>query len=376
MTMAGMFYVISGSVNGLMFAGRIRKTEGRGVGKLVVGGAVTGLWLLVLHFLYRILLMNGFTSTDGETPPEYPVGLLTGWVRTGEPVPFYWHQVTEPGTLSIIGWILILVSLILGLLFRAGGYLRVERNIRTLVLLGAAVLFLSPVAKFQLYPVYDSLLEAERYVSATLVGHVTHLFGVFPYLGFGLFGAAAGILITSDGDRRVLRFLKRASFTWLGIGVAGLLATIPLDSEVYPLVRQVQGACVAYLELALFLFLTRFGLKRWDYAPDPTRVRQAWFFHPIRRFAALTLTVYLLEPVVAELFDHALAPVFASWKDSLGYAFVLALVCAAFWLLLLSIWERFGYRGSTEWQGAAVMRLLTGKKSTKLNREPETPARV
>jgi hypothetical protein len=170
--------------------------------------------------------------------------------------------------------------------------------------------------------------------------------------------------------------LKRASLTWLGIGVVGLLATIPLDSEVYPLVRQVQGACVAYLELALFLFLVRFGLKRWDLAPDPTRVRRAWFFHPIRRFAALTLTVYLLEPVVAELFDQALALALASWQDSLGYAFVLALVCAAFWLLLLSLWERLGYLGSTEWQGTVVMRILTGKRSTKLSRDPSASIRA
>ena len=265
MTMAGMFYVITGGVTGLMFQDRVRRSKGRGVGKLVLAAAVAGGWLLALHLIQRVFLMNGFASPDGLAPPRYALGQLTGLIQTGHRVPFYWNQLTESGTLSLIGSIVIVVSLLLGTLVRNNGYRRVRRNVQALVLAGSVVLALSPVLKFLLYPVYDGFMESGQYLKAALVGYTAHRFGLFPQLGFGFFGAAAGLLLSRRGNPAVLRFLGRSSLAWVGIGLLGLLVTVFLDSGVYPLVRRVQGACVVCMQLALFLFLLRFGLKKWDF---------------------------------------------------------------------------------------------------------------
>lgn len=82
-TMAGVFYFVSGVVNPYSIYGKVASGK-MSVKKAVYGGLVSGLLLIFLNYLHRIFFMNGFVHGIDESEPEFPVGLLIGWIRNSE----------------------------------------------------------------------------------------------------------------------------------------------------------------------------------------------------------------------------------------------------------------------------------------------------
>ena len=357
-TMAGVFYVISGLVNSYTKARRLAE-EREGVRSIVRGGVFYGIFLLALHYMQRFFLVNGFVADLNGFEPQFAIGQLNGWLRNGGPVPFRWSQFTDPGTLSLVGLMTISLSLTLGALLRKGGLKKKARNLRVLALLGILVLFLYPILASFLNPLYEQAYQSGRYGTAYLLGHWTQTFGLFPYLGFAFFGAMVGLAMAQDSPKeKVLRWLGRG--TWLSIAIALFGATFLMlgDGGVHRGSSDTSGVA-AYLGLGIFLFFQRISLKHWEFAAEKKRKvrldRLLW----VRRFGRLSLTVYVLEPLLAELLNLFLRAVFGqTWTQSFPAVLLMGLLCVLIWHGLLRFWQRLQFKGSLEWMlGLALSRI-------------------
>jgi len=148
-TMAGIFYFISGLVNAYAMYSRVHSGKSTAM-KAMIGGVVSGFWIFLMNYVQRIFFMNGFLTTEPDADPRFPVGLLTGWVRNPHEVSFNWIQVTDPGTLSLIGLIVVFVSITLGILLKYPAIFTRQRTYIILLCLALSAFLVSPYSKFYL----------------------------------------------------------------------------------------------------------------------------------------------------------------------------------------------------------------------------------
>ena len=67
-SMAGIFYFISGIVNAYSFYKNIEHKK-IPVNKVVAGGVIGGIWILLLNYIHKLFFSNGFNSgINGNEP--------------------------------------------------------------------------------------------------------------------------------------------------------------------------------------------------------------------------------------------------------------------------------------------------------------------
>lgn len=362
-TMAGIFYFISGLVNAYAMYARVRSGKSTAQ-KAMMGGIAGGLWIFMVNYVQRIFFMNGFLASEPDADPRFPVGLLTGWVRDPHEVSFSWTQVTDPGTLSLIGLIVIFVSLVMGMFLRFPEFFKQRRINATLIILAAVVFFASPFSKFYLRPVYDRFFEVENLFSAACIGHICQEFGLLPYLGYGFIGAVFGVALASSEDVRKIQ--KRAFLLVLTLFIVGAVSVILFDrTETFG--RGCIGSGICLIELGIFILLQLWFYKLFDKTTDEKYEKRRRRSITIRRFGMLALSVYIMEPLVAELFRKLADLIFGTgWNDQLRFVLLFGLVLLMIWWQLLKLWERAGFKGSFEWLTGMILLKLAGKRSGKV----------
>jgi hypothetical protein len=121
-------------------------------------------------------------------------------------------------------------------------------------------------------------------------------------------------------------------------------------------------------QLGFFLFLYWVLLSAVDFATGPSKERILRFFYPARVFGMVSLTVFFCEPILAEILRKAWDMVFPGWTEQLVPVVIFGLFCLMIWWFILMIWYRtVKFAGSLEWLGASVVRMISGKKTSKLN---------
>ncbi|MHC1706131.1 MAG: hypothetical protein AB9842_01280 [Bacteroidales bacterium] len=362
-TMAGIFYFISGLVNAYSIYSRVSK-DSCNRSKWMIGGVISGFILIIFNYLHRLFFMNGFIAIPGQQEPEFPIGILTGLVRDSHSVNFTWSQVTEPGTLSLIGLILIVISLFMGLLLKNKDSF-LFRNART-ILTVTAIFFLlaTPFMKYWLRPVYECAYQQEDYLTASCIGYICQEFCLFPYLGYGFAGAVLGISLARKEDKKkFFRLTRLWIIVLLTVGIAGLLIFEREDM----LGKRILGACVSYIELALFIIFLNLLLHRLDFSKE-NKYRQRWVRTlGIRRIGMVALSVYFFEPVVAEILKNGVDIIVGntSWTRHFYWVLLFGLGCLSVWWMIIRYWAKVNFAGSLEWMTAWLLLRLAGKRSTK-----------
>jgi hypothetical protein len=363
-TMAGIFYFISGLVNAHAMYFRVISGKST-VLKAMAGGVAGGLWIFLMNYVQRIFFMNGFLSAEPDADPGFPVGLLTGWVRNPAEVSFSWTQVTDPGTLSLIGLVVVFVSLALGLMLKYPGIFSKKRIIMTLMILSLIALLVSPFSKFYLRPVYSQWFEAGNYFLAGCIGQVCQEFGLLPYLGYGFIGVIFGIGIASGES--LSRLKSRSYFFSLILIIMGA-ALILIFERGDPFGKDCIGSGICMIELGIFILLQLWLYKFIDQQDAAATARRKRQSVAVRRFGMLALTVYILEPLVAEVFRKIASLIFGTgWNDQLQYVLLFGGILLIFWWRVLKLWERAGFAGSFEWLTGLVLLKLSGKRSGKVS---------
>ena len=121
------------------------------------------------------------------------------------------------------------------------------------------------------------------------------------------------------------------------------------------------------MNLGLFTLFVLTGLVVLDFAPDERKEKLIRLSTPLRRFGRISLTVFCLEPIMAEFLEMIANLLFPGWNNELGYVALFGVMGMFIWWFLLKHWERKNFIGSLEWQTIKILEKLSGKKSTRLN---------
>jgi len=362
-TMAGIFSLITGTVN--TFKAYQQKAAGRPMAKkLLFGGLSAGLWILALHYLQRIFFANGFTEG------RHPIGILLGWMRTGEATPLTPTLYYESNALSMIGMVVILLTFVLFLVFRNYDRRNLKKDIRLYLILGSVILLATPIIRYELGLYKSILAKDQNYFGVTVLNLFIGGYGMFPFLAYGFFGAAIGAGLAAGTFRiQVKRALLICGMCFFLLGGLGFFVLGGWDfNNIFAntLPNQLHWILFRVNQLGFFLLLYWLLLSSVDFAGAATRVKRLRIFYPVRVFGMVSLTVYFCEPVLAEILKMGWDLAFPGWNEQLLAVVFFGLFCLFTWWFLLKLWwKTVQFAGSLEWLSAKVIRSFSGKQSSR-----------
>lgn len=364
LTMAGLFYVVMGAVNSYMMYHRI-KTKRNTKRQMVLSGVIMGIFLIASHYVFRYLF-----SADS--------GMLYFLVRDGELTIPAAKWIVGTSTLAMLGWTAILVPITLSLLFARGGIEKTRRNFWILGISATVIIFATPVIRDLLAPYVVTWIENGHYIPSVLLGaFVYDLFPIFPYFGYGLYGAVIGIALAKDKHHsKIKMFLLVLGIFWMIVGWVGNAQYGGVDPTLY---RQFSHTAIfnkTFLQvsqLGLFMIFILLGLIVFDMLPEDQREKRQRKFSILRKFALVSLTIYLVEgfvwAIVIVILDQI--PGMEGWTSNLGLVALSALFHLLLWTLLVHLWDKVGYKGSIEWAVLKLIEKISGKRSEKFNLKRE-----
>jgi len=344
--MGGIFGVVSGAANTYMARGRSAAGR-RKQGCLHLVHA--GVFLLAAHYLYNVFL--GPHTHNFETG-EHSYSLVALSIRNGGLTLPGIERLFEGSALSMLGWNLILLGLILSILFRDNGIRTMRRNRLILGVGGAAVVAVS-VVRIYLLPMVESSIESGRYGLATVLSFfVAKPYPLLPYLAFALFGAVLALSwMESRGSVRRMAWL---GFGWLVLGGLGFLVIPQSIAEV-----DMFWFAKVLFELGIFIVLVCLAMLAFD--RPGWRDRVPW----LRRLGRVSFTVYIVQTPLSELLAKGLDVAMPGWNMTIPAMLVFGVVNVAVWLLIIAAWARHDFRFSLEWLWVRIL-----KPSSKMDNLP------
>ncbi len=284
---------------------------------------LVGLALLGLHVVYNIV--DSPTSFDFTTG-DHQYSLIAGLFRNGT-IALSPRRMVEGTALLMLGINLMLLSLFLP-------FLAARRRPALACTILAAGFLVSGLLRFVFFPVYEGLVESERYFLAFLMSpFAPNPYPVFPYFAFASAGAAFGF--TLSREQRVPRYSGVIAVALIVLGFAGALV-FPTD------LHGVSAFWFAkvFLELGMFVLLAWIVVRVAGFGTDRR--------HIIQRVARMSLTVYLLQIALAEALAAALTALFPGWNLTIGAAILFAVGKIGVWLGIVALWSGAGYRFTVE----------------------------
>jgi hypothetical protein len=328
---------------------------------LLAGALQTFAILFLLHWVWTLGVGNSAVTQD-PNDPTLRVTLVPGLMYYGSFPRIHPENYVFASALWMIAANVLLVSLAFRWRYRRRPPQEGDGLEGSLLLLAALVLLATPLLRVLLFDPMMSLVG--RGGAAILAAIPPALLvndpnPVFPFFAYGLFGAVVGAALARDEPRRPL---------YLGMGLCGLVLVLlgggglgAMGGVVLVGREEIWGqsalyfTSLAYLLLGIFAWLLIGLLAAFDPAPESARApwRPRWL-RPLVRFGRLSLTVFMLEGIVAMALRIVLDAVAPGWNLGLGAVLVFALGNIMLWHLMLLAWEQIEYRGSLEWWLARI----------------------
>jgi hypothetical protein len=241
-----------------------------------------------------------------------------------------------------------------------------ERIRRVFLVLGIAVFLASGLTyQFLWGPARRAIANQNILAIFFLHPLVYGKFPIFPHFAFGFFGASFGVAFAQkDAEPKdILQSLLRFWAILLGLGV--ILLTITTTLELFDTWYFAWGRKLT--QLGVYFFLFWLGMKFIDYQPEATRESRMKSLTWLVTIGRVTLTVFILEGVVAVTLQRLIAPIWPAWNASVANAALFGLINLAVWMVIIAIWKRVGFVGSVEWLYAWLVRSLSGKQTSKMD---------
>ena len=366
---AGLFGVVSGAAHATTALRRLGLEAARAGAawryprSLLAGALQTFAIVFALHWIWTLVVANS-AVTDDPSDPTLRVTLVPGLMYYGFFPRIHPENFVFASALWMIAANVLLVSLTLRWLYRRHPPREGDGLVRSLVILAALVLVATPALRALLFEPMMTLVDrggASILAAIPLALLINDPNPVFPFFAYGLLGAIVGATLARGEPRRPLyRLMGVSGLCLMVFGVAGLGA---LGGVVVTGREGIWGqpplyfACLAYLLLGLFAWLLIGLLAAFD--PPAESARAAWrprWLRPILRFGRLSLTVFMLEGMLAMAARIGLDAMIPGWNGALWAVLVFALGNVLLWHGVLVAWERVDYRGSLEWWLARIRR--------------------
>jgi peptidoglycan/LPS O-acetylase OafA/YrhL len=370
-TMAGIFFCISGAVNTYVNFNRLK--EGKQTSKqFLLRSIITGLTLTIIGLLFRYFLMRAYdnvvsVNAAGEVLTYNETGVLPYMILYGVyPAKFNILVLFQTGTIQMIGYSIVAVSLLLVLYQKLRGLDDPSPVRRAFLILGILIFLISGLTyQFLWGPARQAAVDENFLGILILTPLVFGTFPIFPHLSYGFFGAYFGIAFAQeDADpKKVLGEMLRF---WIILFVLGVvLLTITTAMGLFDTWYFAWGRKLT--QLGIYFFLFWLGMKFVDYQSEGIKERRMKSLNWLVTIGKVTLTVFILEGVIAVSLQRIIAPLWPAWNASVGNTALFGLINLAVWMVIIALWKRVEFVGSVEWLYAWVVRSLSGKKTSKMD---------
>ena len=359
---AGLFGVVSGAANATATLRRLEARARQQSGpwhypkELVSGAWLSFAILFVLHWVWTVGVGNSAVTAD-PNDPTLRVTLVPGWIYYGFFPRIHRQNWVFASALWMIGANVLLVSLAFRWFYRRVAPRPGDRIERRLLTLAAGVLVATPLLRGLLFAPMMQLVEQRDAAIAAAVPLallVNDPNPVFPFLAYGLLGAVVGVsLVRHERRAQLYRRLGVIGAVLILLGGGGLLSLgglILADREGIWGQSPLYFSSLSYLLLGLFALLLLLLLAVLD--PGDGAARAAWrprALRPVIRFGRMSLTIFLLEGIVAMILRVGLDAIVPGWNASLAAVLAFALINLWLWHFVLIGWARIDYRFSVEW---------------------------
>lgn len=363
---ASIFAVISCYAHAVQIGARYHYKQEK-FAQIFKEAVITGLWLIFLErvlgaFFSRPSRGGGLYDFD-EGPTQHSI--LTSWIATGSfHLPTFYSMVYAVGALNLMGWSLILSTLLLGILFRNKGIKRPVRNIIIIFTVAVTILIISPVLIEKLRPLWIEAMMEDKIALALFYGFfVGDAHPILPFFGYALFGTIFGIATSAEIPRK-----KMAAFGLTTGSVGIVLGTVGyirygappvahILRTVAPQTMWLQIGCMLWLITAVYWV---------HFTQKPSLGAKIFHSTFIRRFGLISLTMYLLEGFFSTILKRLIDIVIPGWATNMPAVVIFSFSTIIIYWQALKGWEKVDFKYSADWLTVKVVGALTGHKSAKM----------
>ena len=371
-TMAGIFYCISGSVNSYINFNRLK--DGKITSsQLVKRSIATALLLILISLLFRYFLLRSVDDVVsvnplGEVLQYNETGVLPYLVLYGVyPQKFNISILFQMGTLPLIGYSFLAVSIVMVLYKRYRGLENPDQFRKVLLIIGILIFLMSGFTYRFLYgPVQRAVISGNILSMIFLSPFIIGKFPIFPHLSYAFFGAYFGVAFAQQ-NRDPARNLKSLLRFWailLSMGI--VIITLSITFEEYNTWYFAWGQKL--FQLGFFFLLFWLGMILIDYQPEKVQDNRMKWVQPMITLGRVSLTVFILEGLLAVSLQRLIAPLWSNWNSSAGNATLFGLINMAAWAVIITLWKKVDFAGSLEWTSAWLVKKLSGQQSSKLEK--------
>lgn len=374
---AGIFGFISGLANAFINTKRLNKTyeendlaaERSKLRKKLIKSAVIGfLFIFIFHWIWTLVTGNSIVKPD-PNDPELRTSLIIGLIYYGEFVPIHPEIYIFASSLWMIASNVLIVVPLICFLYKKYGAEEKKNKYLFLLVSSVIIMLITPALRTALFPVMMDLVEqggGNIALAVPLALLINDPNPIFPYLGYGLYGAAIGMAIANNEKKKTIKRVTAIfGFIWMVIGIFGVMYSggivIAGREDIWGQ-DAVYYSSLSYLLLGLFSFFMLIVFKLFEYTDEETRKRRRKRWNPVIQFGRISLTIFMLEGILAYIVRIAIEAIFPNWNMSLGAMFIFASSMLVLWYLIIRVWSKIDYKGSLEWM---FKTLKYKKKSAK-----------
>ncbi|MHA1983624.1 MAG: hypothetical protein ACW967_04650 [Candidatus Hodarchaeales archaeon] len=355
LSMAGIFYVISGAVNSYVNFNRLRSNQ-ISIKQLISSGWITGLSLILISYVFRFLFFRAIKDWTA---------LISYYVLYEEIRPIKFTIALASGTLWIIGAVIILVTTILSIYIYFQGFNNINRLYLLYLLVGLGILALTLPITVLLGPSVEDSVYSENWVYFFFFAPLVYgYFPLFPFLGFGCFGAILGIMLARNETKtRIVPYMGLSSIFSLIVGLTlfGNSGALVISYYSFEAIKNLFGRQI--LQLGIFFIIITFLLIIFDFSSEKYHLRWKRYTYWINEFGKNALTIYVFEGFVSAILIRLVSPFWNSFASTVIDATLFGILNLIVWVILILIWRRTGYIGSLEWIMINLVEKINGKRS-------------
>lgn len=310
---------------------------------------------LMLLVISKISLF--FFSGRALDHPYVTHSLFSGSLETGNlSIPEFLHLFTC-NTLESMALSGLLLSLFFYIMWK-NQKAKPKQTAKTLIILAIAVFLITSylrgmVSDSEVMMIKESLWSDRSYLKyylfLTIYGS---RFAMFPVFAFALIGAAFGVLIAGKVPFKEI-------FRWVIISGTGFIMVFAISfiygfdmigtfaNELVLLQMQCLniGLMIYLLGICYYFFDVRASKKK-----KKIKKKERKFLKFIRKYSDLSLTIYILEPLIAQSW-YLLFVFLHNGPFSTNFPLIILYISTVLlsWFLIIQIWKKFNNRFSFEW---------------------------
>jgi len=85
----------------------------------------------------------------------------------------------------------------------------------------------------------------------------------------------------------------------------------------------------------------------------------------------MTLTIFMFEGFLSVILIRLIRPLWPAYNATIGNTTIFGLINLGVWIVILKLWKRVDYKWSTEWCLVYIVKILSGKQSSRLRVKTE-----